>query len=88
MTIQLEEGVHLHVIPTKKYKTVRFVLKFRAPIDAETITKRALLSSILETNSKKYPTQTQLRSELANLYGASFGLSVTKKGLNIFLQRE
>lgn len=80
MTIQLEEGVHLHVIPTKKYKTVRFVLKFRAPIDAETITKRALLSSILETNSKKYPTQTQLRSELANLYGASFGLSVTKKG--------
>ncbi|MGX7419678.1 EF-P 5-aminopentanol modification-associated protein YfmF [Carnobacterium gallinarum] len=80
MSIQLNEGVHLHVLPTKKYKTVRLVIKFRAPLKAETITNRAMLSSLLETNSKKYPTQTELRSTLANLYGASFGLSVTKKG--------
>lgn len=80
MTIQLNEGVHLHVLPTKKYKTIRVVLKFRAALEASTITKRAMLSSLLETNSKQYPTQTELRSALANLYGASFGLSVAKKG--------
>lgn len=80
MSIQLQEGVNIHVLPTKKYKTIRIVLKFRTPLDKKNITKRALLSSLLETNSKKYDSQTKLRSELANLYGASFGLSVTKKG--------
>ncbi|MCA9765276.1 MAG: insulinase family protein [Carnobacterium sp.] len=80
MSIQLTEGVNLHIIPTEKYKTVRIVIKFRASLDKKTITKRALLSSLLETNSEKYPTQTALRSELSNLFGASFGSSVTKKG--------
>ena len=49
MSIQLTEGVNLHIMPTEKYKTVRIVMKFRAPLDKETITKRALLSSLIET---------------------------------------
>ena len=80
MSIQLNEGVHLHVLPTKKYKTIRIMLKFRAPLNKKTITKRAMLANLLETNSKKYPTQTALRSVLSNMYGASFGTGVSKKG--------
>lgn len=80
MSIQLNEGVHLHVLPTKKYKTIRMMLKFRAPLNKKTITKRAMLANLLETNSKKYPTQTALRSVLSNMYGASFGTGVSKKG--------
>ncbi len=80
MSIQLNEGVHLHVLPTKKYKTIRIMLKFSAPLDKKTITKRAMLANLLETNSKKYPTQTALRSALSNMYGASFGTGVSKKG--------
>lgn len=52
MSIQLNEGVHLHVLPTKKYKTIRIMLKFRAPLNKHTITKRAMLANLLETNSK------------------------------------
>ena len=80
MSIQLNEGVQLHVLPTKKYKTIRIMLKFRAPLNKHTITKRAMLANLLETNSKKYPTQTALRSALSTMYGASFGTAVTKKG--------
>lgn len=80
MSIQLTEGVNLHVLPSKKYKTVRIVAKFCAPLNKKNITKRALISSLIETNSKKYPTQTALRSELSHLYGASFGTAVSKKG--------
>lgn len=80
MSIQLNEGVHLHVLPTKKYKTIRIMMKFRAPLNKKTITKRAMLANLLETNSKKYPTQTALRSALSNMYGASFGTGVSKKG--------
>ena len=35
---------------------------------------------MLETNSLNYPDQTKLSAKLAELYGASFGLSVRKKG--------
>lgn len=82
MSISLTKGVELHVIPTTKYKTVRMMVRFASPLLAETISKRTLLGSLLETNSQKYPTQTKLSEKLADLYGASFGANVTKKGDN------
>lgn len=80
MSIALKQGVNLHVIPTDKYKTIRIMIRFAAPLSAETISKRTLLSSLLETNSHTYPTQTKLSEKLADLYGASFGINVNKKG--------
>ncbi len=80
MSMELAKGVHVHVFPTQKYKTVHIKLKFSAPLVLGAMTERALLSNILETNSKKYPTQTALRNELSRLYGARFGTSAGKKG--------
>ena len=42
--------------------------------------KRTLLTSLLETTSLAYPTQTAFSSQLAELYGASFGMNVNKRG--------
>ena len=72
--------MNLHVLPTKQYKTIRIFIRFTARLQQEVITKRSLLSSMLETNSLNYPDQTKLSAKLAELYGASFGLSVRKKG--------
>lgn len=83
MVYQLAEGVNLHVLPTKKYKTIRIFIRFTARLQQEVITKRSLLSSMLETNSLNYPDQTKLSAQLAELYGASFGLSVRKKEIYI-----
>lgn len=80
MVYQLAEGVNLHVLPTKQYKTIRIFIRFTARLQQEVITKRSLLSSMLETNSLNYPDKTKLSAKLAELYGASFGLSVRKKG--------
>ncbi|MDQ8439768.1 pitrilysin family protein [Enterococcus faecium] len=80
MVYQLAESVNLHVLPTKQYKTIRIFIRFTARLQQEVITKRSLLSSMLETNSLNYPDQTKLSAKLAELYGASFGLSVRKKG--------
>lgn len=80
MVYQLAEGVNLHVLPTKQYKTIRIFIRFTARLQQEVITKRSLLSSMLETNSLNYPDHTKLSAKLAELYGASFGLSVRKKG--------
>ncbi|OTP06909.1 peptidase M16 inactive domain-containing protein [Enterococcus sp. 10A9_DIV0425] len=80
MTYKLAKGVNLHVLPTKQYKTIRIFVRFTTRLEKEVVTKRALLSSMLETNSLNYPDQTQLSAQLADLYGAGFSFSVRKKG--------
>lgn len=81
----LETGVKLRVLSTTKFKTVRMMVRFATPLNAETISQRTLLASLLETNSKHYETQQKLSEKLADLYGASFGINVTKKGNNHYL---
>ncbi|WP_265459304.1 EF-P 5-aminopentanol modification-associated protein YfmF [Enterococcus sp. HY326] len=80
MVYTLQPGVNLHVIETQKYKTVRFFMRFTSRLDKKTMTKRALLTSLMETNSLHFPDQTQLSGKLADLYGASFGMNVGRKG--------
>lgn len=82
MRVELKKGVNLHVIKTEKYKTIRVLIRFSSVISKETISKRTLLSSLLETNSNKYPTQQAMSEYLADLYGTSFGRTVGKKGNN------
>ncbi|MDT2597606.1 pitrilysin family protein [Enterococcus dongliensis] len=78
--IELKKGVRLHVITTKKYKTIQVYGRFTTRLTKEIMTKRALLANLLETNSLYYPDQTKLSGRLAELYGASFGLNVGRKG--------
>lgn len=77
---ELKQGVHLTVQPSNQFKTTRIVVNFLAPLQQETVTKRSLLASLLETNAKDYPTQTALAAKLSQLYGASFGASVSRRG--------
>lgn len=80
MTISLQPGVNLTVIPTEKFKTIRLFFRFSTEHQKKTAAKRTLLTNLLETNSLHYPSQTKLSEKLAELYGASFGLNVGKKG--------
>lgn len=77
---ELKQGVHLTVQPSTQFKTTRIVVNFLAPLQRETVTKRSLLASLLETNSKDYPTQTALAAKLSQLYGASFGVNISRRG--------
>ncbi|WP_434967949.1 EF-P 5-aminopentanol modification-associated protein YfmF [Listeria ilorinensis] len=72
--------MQLALLETDKFKSTRIVFKFRAPLDEKTVTKRALLAMLFETNNQKYPNQTNFRKELAYLYGANFYTTVEKKG--------
>lgn len=82
---KLKNGINFHVIPTEKYKTVRMMMRFSAPLSVETISKRTLLASMLETSSKKYNTQLAVSEKLADMYGASYGINVGKKGQTHYL---
>ncbi|WP_161879455.1 EF-P 5-aminopentanol modification-associated protein YfmF [Alkalibacterium sp. MB6] len=78
--INIQEGVKLHVIPTKTFKTLSIQLMFKTTLKKETITERALLSYLLETNSLNYPTQTDFRKRLSELYGAEYYTDVSRIG--------
>ncbi|KAA0548174.1 insulinase family protein [Bacillus sp. BGMRC 2118] len=70
----------VHVVDTKKYKTNTIVLKMRAPLAKEDVTKRALLPYVLQSATEKYPTTSALRTYLDELYGASLQVDLSKKG--------
>ena len=80
MTFELNKQVNLHVIPTEKYKTVRVLVRFATPLNKVTSSKRSLLASLMETNSLNYPDQVALSKKLSDLYGAGFGIGVSRSG--------
>jgi predicted Zn-dependent peptidase len=79
-TIKEMNGYKLHIVKTEKYKTNTLVWKMKAPLSEEHVTLRALLPYVLQSKSERYPTTTELRSYLDDLYGASFYVDLAKKG--------
>ncbi|MFB1049510.1 EF-P 5-aminopentanol modification-associated protein YfmF [Paraliobacillus sp. JSM ZJ581] len=84
-TIVKQNGFRLHMVNTKKFKTIHIVLKFRAPLIKESITKRALLPFVLQQGTSSNPSRNELRQALDNLYGAELNIDGAKKGNNHIL---
>lgn len=74
------KGYKLHLVKTEKYKTNTIVWKMKAPLTKDDVTLRALLPHVLQSSSNKYPTTTQLRSYLDELYGTTLYVDLAKKG--------
>lgn len=79
-TVTEKSGYKLHIVRTDKYKTNTLVLKMKAPLKKDSVTYRALMPYVLQSNTSKYPTTPELRSYLDDLYGAGFYVDVAKKG--------
>ncbi|WP_226034886.1 EF-P 5-aminopentanol modification-associated protein YfmF [Aquibacillus saliphilus] len=75
-----ENGYNLHLIQSKKYKTINIVVKFKTPLEKETITKRALLNYVLQQGTKTHTNARELRTALDDLYGAVLSIDGGKKG--------
>ncbi|WP_318765822.1 EF-P 5-aminopentanol modification-associated protein YfmF [Lactiplantibacillus carotarum] len=80
MQTQLAKGVQLTTVVSHQFKTNQIIFNFRTPITRDVITKRALISNLLETSSADYPDQRALANALATMYGAAFGAGVSRKG--------
>lgn len=75
-----QQGYNLHVLQSKKFKTIHLTVKLKAPLDRDTITERALLPFVLQQGTNKYPTSSLFRRALDDLFGATFSIDVAKKG--------
>ncbi|WP_170119472.1 EF-P 5-aminopentanol modification-associated protein YfmF [Tumebacillus permanentifrigoris] len=75
-----EQGLYVHVLPTKKYKMTNIVVNLIQELKEETATGLALIPYILMRGSQHYPTTEKLQLALDDLYGASLHSTIVKKG--------
>lgn len=70
----------LHLIKTKKFKTITIDVDFYSEIKKEEITKRNLLKMILLDSSKDYKTERELIIESEELYDIKISSSISRIG--------
>ena len=85
--MEITKGVRLHFIQSEKFKTNKIKVRFSAPMSKETVAGRVLTASMLETVNAVYPTSQAFRERLANLYGADYSTSLSRRGLVHYLDK-
>lgn len=89
-TVYQMQGYTLHLIPTKKFKTITMSLRLQNHLTKEDTTKRALLTFVLIAATNKFPSTKELASYLDGCYGAGLSTNVATKGksqiINVYSQ--
>lgn len=78
--INLKNGVDLHIVEAPKFKTNLLSVYFYIPLKRETVTKAALLPSVLKRGCTSYPTIKDMSRRLDDLYSASVSAGIRTKG--------
>lgn len=80
MIEHIKNGVDFRVIKAEKFKTNVISVFFNIPLKRETVTKAALLPSVMKRGTNKYTTMTDLSRYLDELYSASIRSGIRSKG--------
>lgn len=78
--ITLAPQVTLRALQTDKFKTGCFSVNLLRPHCAQTAAEDALLPSVLLRGTEKYPEMGDISAHLDELYGATFGTPIRRKG--------
>lgn len=78
--IEILPGVFLTAVQTDKFKTGCFSINFLRPMCRAEASMNALIPSVLLRASERYPDIPSISARLDELYGASMGTLVRKKG--------
>ena len=71
---------NLHIIKTKKFKTITVEVNFREKMSKDSITIRNLLKSVLLSTNKNFQNERELIKETENLYDLKLISSNTRIG--------
>ncbi len=78
--LELLPGVWLNLFHTDRFKTGCFSFNLLCPLTAEDAAPNALLPSVLLRGCRSYPDMGKISARLDELYGATVGTLVRKKG--------
>lgn len=79
---ELAHGVKLYIRPTEQFKTINISFKWKQPITVKDAAIRAVLANILQYSNELYPTNSEFRKRVDELYGAVLYFDTIKKGNN------
>src|SRR5690606_32656180 len=73
-------NVRVHVCPTEKFKTTTIAAMIQQELTPETVTKTALLPSVLQRGTVSHPSTLQLKRKMEDHYGATLHTEEFKRG--------
>lgn len=79
-TIELFDGIHLHILETDKFKTNLLAIFMLTDLTRENVTKNALIPAILRRGTEKLPTMKDIATKLEEMYGSVLDASSDKMG--------
>ncbi|MGI6329728.1 MAG: EF-P 5-aminopentanol modification-associated protein YfmF [Bacilli bacterium] len=71
---------NLHILKTKRFKTISLLINFKRPIVKEEVTIRSFLPLILLNSTNQYQTKRKLSIETENLYGVDISYNQRRLG--------
>ena len=82
MIYEIEElpNYHLHIIKTKKFKSIDVTINFRREINENNCSINNILTKVLIDSSKKYKTGKDIEIETEELYGSYIGMNIITSG--------
>ena len=84
--IKLKEGIKLHLIDTKLFKTDLSVIFITIGLDKKNITKDVIIPEVLKSGSNTYKKQIDISNKLNELYGSTLETGTDKTGKNLVLK--
>lgn len=78
--IDLGNNIRINLIKSNKFKSNYLSCYFIRPLRRKEVTLNALLPLVLKRGSKNYKTSLDIDRRLEELYGARFGIGISKKG--------
>jgi predicted Zn-dependent peptidase len=76
-----DQQVHVHILPTAKYRTRHLSMKVARPLSREQLTETALLPYLWLEGTKTHPTALDLTRYSETLYGSSIRTGIGKRGI-------
>jgi predicted Zn-dependent peptidase len=80
------KGIRVHVLPSDRFKTYSISLYVGSPLEEANVTANAVIPFVLRRGSAAYPETRAFRIKLDEMYGASFGFDLYKRGNNQIVQ--
>lgn len=85
-TIELFDGIHLHILKTDKFKTNLLAVFMLTDLTRENVTKNALIPAVLRRGTQKLATMKEIAEKLEEMYGGVLDASSDKMGDKQVLQ--
>lgn len=83
---EIKQGVKLHCIETKKFKTNLMTVVLTLPLNRERVTFNSVIPAVLKRGTKNLKTQEDIAKKLEEMYGAEFDCGIEKIGDNHVLK--